>query len=69
MSEHASHWQEGKPDEDALVVIRLDDEAYPVVLGFVERGEWHLDCGGDILPGKVMGWMPLDVASDLLDGV
>jgi len=54
------------PDDELLVLVRVQDEEYPIHLGFHEDGEWHYDNAATIdLP--VLGWMDLHDAAQTLD--
>jgi Lar family restriction alleviation protein len=63
------HWyvSGAMPDADIRVLIRQDDDEYPVVVGSYDGHEWH-DTEGLVLPGRVMGWLDLDAAAAVLDG-
>lgn len=54
------------PDDDVLVLLRLDSEAYPIWTGWHAAGQWREVLGGKT-DAKVLGWMHLEDAAKKLD--
>ncbi len=55
------------PDDEMTVLMRLNDNEYPVWPGFRDDGEWR-SCDGTTVAGPVLGWMQLEDAASALDG-
>lgn len=60
-------WKTGLPDSDLTVLMRLEDDEMPVWPGFHDGEQWR---GADANPvhSKVLGWMELHEAAELLAG-
>jgi len=58
-----------KPDADMSVLMRLADGDFPVWCGFWDGAVWRNDDGGEVRPGDVVGWMHLENAAIILDGL
>jgi hypothetical protein len=54
------------PDSDLTVLIRIEHDAEPIVIGFHD-GECWRDIGAGRLESPVNGWMNLDAAAAILD--
>jgi len=54
------------PDSETTVLMRLQDEEYPIWPGFHDEGEW---CNADatLVTVPVLGWLPLETAAQKLD--
>lgn len=59
-------WHQGLPDSETTVLMRVDDEAYPVWPGFHD-GECWRNADATRADAKVLGWMPLERAAEILD--
>lgn len=55
------------PDSDITVLMRLDDDEYPVWPGFHDGEQWRV-ADGEQVTTNVTGWMHLGVAAGILDG-
>lgn len=53
------------PDDELTVLMRLQDDEYPVWPGFRDSDEWH-SCDGSTVIGPVLGWMHLEDAAKRL---
>jgi hypothetical protein len=62
------HWNPASepPDDDVLVLLRLDSDEYPVWPGYHEAGRW-VDAQGPYFDHQVLGWMHLEDAAKKLD--
>lgn len=54
------------PDSEITVLIRLKDEAWPIVLGFRDEDQW-MDVHAGEIDSEVLGWMHLEDAAKILD--
>lgn len=54
------------PDSEITVVLRLKDEAWPIVLGFRDEDQW-MDVRAGVIDCEVLGWMHLEEAAAILD--
>jgi len=60
---------EKKPDADIVVLMRLDDEDYPVWPGFWDGETWRqADVPGEV-DCAVIGWLHLENVAMALDGL
>lgn len=60
------NWNTHLPDSDLTVLLRVQDEEYPVALGFHDGEAWrYADAALVELP--VIGWMDLHDAAKKLD--
>lgn len=54
------------PDSDMTVLMRLDDEAYPVWPGWHDGERWR-SADASLVEREVIGWMELEDAARILD--
>ena len=54
------------PDSDLTVLIRTNDDEFPVWPGFHDGEAWR-SCTADEIQGIVLGWMTLEQAAEALD--
>ena len=55
------------PDSEITVLMRLDDEEYPIWPGFWDGEKWRQADAGEV-GCRVVGWMHLENAAMILDG-
>lgn len=49
------------------MLIRLNDDEWPLVLGWHEDGQWSDTNADEVAESKVIGWMHLHEAAQILD--
>lgn len=54
------------PDSDMTVLMRLEDNEYPVWPGFHDGEHWR-SSDGTIVQGPIRGWMHLEDAARAID--
>jgi hypothetical protein len=54
------------PDDETLVLLRVDDDEYPVNMGFHESDGWRFT-SADLIEEDVLGWMHLHDAAAVPD--
>lgn len=59
-------WNTYLPDSEILVLIRLDDEEYPLVIGYHDGDHWRTSDACK-LDRPVTGWLNLDEAANMID--
>jgi hypothetical protein len=67
-----AHWKPvtDMPDSDICVLMRLDDDEFPVLVGYHDGEHWRTDDAEFISPKlghEVIGWMHLETAAKILD--
>jgi len=55
------------PDNDIVVLVRVDDEETPIFTGNLDEG-WRYYPMGGLIQKKVLGWMYFIQAAFILDG-
>lgn len=59
-------WNTGVPDAEMTVLMRLDDDEYPVWPGFYD-GECWRSADAEPLTVAVLGWLELEQVAQILD--
>jgi len=54
------------PDSETTVLMRLQDEEYPIWPGFHDEGEWY-NADATQVTVPVLVWLPLETAAQKLD--
>ena len=60
------YWQmpDEPPDDEMTVLLRIDDDEDPLVIGFHDAGEWRDAASAARIPARdVLGWMAMDLMS------
>lgn len=57
------------PDDGITVLVRIRDVEWPLMPGWHEDGKWYDTNADEIEEGKVIGWMHLHDAANMLDSV
>jgi hypothetical protein len=57
------------PDDDILVLVRVESTELPICLGYHDAGRWfYSDSAGHLaIEPRVLGWMHLEDAAKHLD--
>jgi hypothetical protein len=60
------NWHTGLPDSDVTVLMLLQNEEYPIWVGFHDGESWRT-ADTSTVDGPVLGWLHLEEAVELLD--
>jgi len=57
----------GLPDSDITVLLRVEDEEYPVWPGYHDGETWRKSDDDSLVESRVISWMHLHEGAELMD--